>query len=143
MSDQFIYIDQNSAMYADSTPRALPVVDESTATGNFGASVYAKGGSMLRMIEAFLGADVFLDGIRQYLQKYQYRNANSNDLFVELSAASLRAGTPVNVTQYMANWIQQRQTARIVTQPVSSAPRSADHLSAVRAVAPPQPATLW
>ena len=127
MSDQFIFIDQSSAMRYDSTPQAHPVVDEEEATGSFAQNSYAKGGSLLRMLEGFLGSDVFLDGIQQYLQRYQYRSANSNDLFEELSAASLRVGRPVNVSQYMANWIQQRQTASsaaiVACSPVVSASR--------------------
>lgn len=50
---------------------------------------YNKGASMLRMLSDVLGADVFKQGIRAYLQKMQYSNANDFDLFSTLTDVSV------------------------------------------------------
>ena len=58
----------------------------------FDSLTYEKGAACLRMIETFLGEDIFREGIRNYIKKFQYQNASSDDLFGELTAIS---GQPV------------------------------------------------
>ena len=58
----------------------------------FDSLTYEKGAACLRMIETFLGEDIFREGIRSYIKKFQYQNASSEDLWGELSAVS---GQPV------------------------------------------------
>ena len=58
----------------------------------FDALTYEKGAACLRMIETFLGEDIFREGIRSYIKKFQYQNASSDDLWGELTAIS---GQPV------------------------------------------------
>jgi len=38
---------------------------------------YEKGGSILQMIESYLGEEIFRKGINRFLSKYKYRNAKS------------------------------------------------------------------
>lgn len=59
----------------------------------FDALTYEKGGACLRMIEQFLGEDVFRQGIRLYIKRYQYQNAKAADLWAVLEEAS---GQPVS-----------------------------------------------
>ena len=58
----------------------------------FDALTYEKGASVLRMLEQFLGDDVFRRGIRAYITAHQYGNAPASDLWAALEAAS---GQPV------------------------------------------------
>ena len=58
----------------------------------FDALTYEKGASVLRMLEQFLGDDVFRQGIREYIKTHQYGNAPASDLWAALEAAS---GQPV------------------------------------------------
>lgn len=58
----------------------------------FDALTYEKGASVLRMLEQFLGDDVFRRGIREYITAHQYGNAPASDLWAALEAAS---GQPV------------------------------------------------
>jgi puromycin-sensitive aminopeptidase len=58
----------------------------------FDALTYEKGAACLRMLETFLGEDLFREGIRRYIKKFQYQNAAAEDLWDELSDAS---GQPV------------------------------------------------
>ncbi len=59
----------------------------------FDALTYEKGAACLRMIEQFLGEGPFREGIRRYIQKYQFQNATADQLWAELDAAS---GQPVS-----------------------------------------------
>jgi puromycin-sensitive aminopeptidase len=59
----------------------------------FDALTYEKGAACLRMIEQFLGEDVFRKGVRDYMKVHQYRNTAAADLWAALGAAS---GQPVS-----------------------------------------------
>jgi aminopeptidase N len=58
----------------------------------FDAIAYEKGASVLRMIESYVGADTFRNGVNAYLQAHAYANATSEDFWKSLSASS---GKPV------------------------------------------------
>lgn len=68
---------------------------------------YAKGGSILRMLDDFIGNDVFRQGLSIYLKKYSYANAKTNDLWDALSEASKLNGKDYNVSEIMSTWILQ------------------------------------
>ncbi len=68
----------------------------------FDAISYAKGGSVLRMIESYLSPKVFQGGISNYLKKYKYKNAQASDLWNELSKVS---NAPIK--SIMESWIKQ------------------------------------
>ena len=63
---------------------------------------YQKGSSVLKMLEAYLGEDVFRDGIRHYLRTHRYANTVTRDLWDALEAVS---GVPVG--EIMHTWIFQ------------------------------------
>src|SRR5215467_3877133 len=63
---------------------------------------YGKGASILRMIEAYIGADNFRKGVAKYLEKFRYSNAAGSDLWTHLQEAS---GTEVN--RIMEGWISK------------------------------------
>ena len=54
----------------------------------FDEIAYEKGGSILRMLDLYLGEKVFRDGLRSYIKKYQYKNASAPNLWNELENAS-------------------------------------------------------
>jgi puromycin-sensitive aminopeptidase len=62
------------------------------ATEAFDLITYEKGGAVLRMIEGYLGAAVFRDGIRRYMRRHAGGNATADDLWRALGEAS---GQPV------------------------------------------------
>jgi puromycin-sensitive aminopeptidase len=72
------------------------------ADGMFDTLTYQKGGSVLRMLERWLGGDAFRAGVRHYLQRYQYANTETTDLWDALEDAT---GHPVR--QIMDSWIFQ------------------------------------
>jgi puromycin-sensitive aminopeptidase len=69
----------------------------------FDVLTYEKGAAVLRMLEQFLGAEVFRKGISAYLKKHQYNNTETGDLWDALETAS---GQPVR--SMMDTWIFQQ-----------------------------------
>lgn len=47
---------------------------------------YEKGGTVLHMLEAYIGKEVFRKGLHNYLKKYAYSNATKSDLWNSISA---------------------------------------------------------
>ena len=68
----------------------------------FDLLTYQKGGAVLRMLEMYLGADEFREGIRRYLDEHRYGNAETTDLW---DAIEETTGEPVRAT--MDSWIFQ------------------------------------
>ena len=54
----------------------------------FDLLTYEKGASVLRMLEQHLGPDVFREGVRLYLERHRYANAETTDLWRALGDAS-------------------------------------------------------
>ncbi len=83
-------------------PIQQPVATEAEANSAFDDITYQKGQSFLRMLEDFLGEDVFRDGVRRYMAAHKYSNTTTADLWSALSEAS---GKPVN--DIAPGWTQQ------------------------------------
>ncbi|OWZ06601.1 Puromycin-sensitive aminopeptidase [Phytophthora megakarya] len=60
---------------------------------------YAKGASVIRMLSEYLGRDVFYRGIHEYLVKFSYRNAQTQDLWESLEQAS-----GLHITSLASGW---------------------------------------
>jgi len=54
----------------------------------FDLLTYEKGASVLRMLEQHLGPDVFREGVRLYLERHRYANAETTDLWKALGDAA-------------------------------------------------------
>jgi puromycin-sensitive aminopeptidase len=72
------------------------------AEAMFDVLTYQKGGSVLRMLEQYLGEETFRRGIGRYLQQHHHANTETSDLWDALEAES---GEPVRAT--MDSWIFQ------------------------------------
>jgi puromycin-sensitive aminopeptidase len=72
------------------------------AQGMFDVLTYQKGGSVLRMLEQFLGPDVFREGINDYLTTHSHGNTETSDLWDALERSSGRS-----VRTIMDTWINQ------------------------------------
>ena len=69
-------------------PIEYPVISPSDADGMFDLITYEKGGSILRMLEQFLGEETFRDGVSLYLSKHSYGNTETDDLWNSLEEVS-------------------------------------------------------
>jgi len=64
------------------------VRDPQDCRAMFDLLTYEKGASVLRMLEQHLGADAFRAGVRLYLERHRYANAETTDLWKALGDAS-------------------------------------------------------
>ncbi len=69
-------------------PIEFPVERPEEAAGMFDVLTYEKGASVLRMLEQYLGAEKFRDGIRLYFQRHAYANAETTDLWDALEEST-------------------------------------------------------
>ncbi|PYJ62212.1 MAG: aminopeptidase, partial [Verrucomicrobia bacterium] len=83
-------------------PIQQPIATEAEANSAFDDITYKKGQSFLRMLESFLGEDVFCDGIRRYIAAHKYSNSTTADLWNALSEASQKP-----VAEIAAGWTEQ------------------------------------
>jgi puromycin-sensitive aminopeptidase len=83
-------------------PISCRVENARQAAERFDVITYWKGAAVVRMIEAFLGAEAFRDGVRSYLRRYAERNATADDFWRELARASSR-----DVTAIANAWIRE------------------------------------
>jgi puromycin-sensitive aminopeptidase len=100
------------------------VISPDDTRGMFDVLTYEKGGSVLRMLELYLGEKIYRDGIRQYLAQHSYANTVTTDLWDALEGAS---GQPVR--NLMNTWILQGghplvslENGRISQQPFAYGP---------------------
>jgi puromycin-sensitive aminopeptidase len=88
----------------DSTrPIEFEVTSPSEAEGMFDILTYEKGGAVLRMLEQYLGEDVFRDGVRRYLTQHEYGNTETTDLWDAIETVA--GDEPVR--RIMDSWIFQ------------------------------------
>ena len=83
-------------------PIQQPIKTEVEANSAFDDITYRKGMSFIRMLESYLGEDVFRDGIRKYIAKHKLSNTTTTDLWNALGEAS---GKPV--ADIAAAWTEQ------------------------------------
>lgn len=73
---------------ANTHPIYAEVHSPAQATENFDAITYEKGASVVRMVENYLGANVFRSGVRKYIRRHREGNAEAADLWKALEEAS-------------------------------------------------------
>ena len=99
-------VEREAAMAVDGLHATRPVEFHvgrpEEAQGMFDVLTYQKGGSVLRMLEQFIGPDVFREGINDYLTTHSYGNTETADLWDALERSSGRA-----VRTIMDTWINQ------------------------------------
>ncbi len=66
----------------------------------FDLLTYEKGASVLRMLEQHLGPDTFRDGVRLYLRRHAYANAETTDLWRALGEAARQP-----IPEVMDGWV--------------------------------------
>ena len=103
---QFVSSDTNRALSLDGLRNSHPIEQEVSNPAQIGelfdAISYSKGGSILRMLESFLGEETFRQGLNKYLTTHQYDNAERTDLWNALADVS---GEPV--AEIMDSWVLQ------------------------------------
>lgn len=108
MMDQFVLdkTQQGLALDALSTshPISVSVKDPNEIEAIFDAISYAKGASILNMLQVFLGDDIFRKGLNEYLKTHAYRNADTNNLWTVFTK---HTNNSYDVKAIMDTWTQQ------------------------------------
>jgi puromycin-sensitive aminopeptidase len=97
-------VSRAAAMIVDglhsSRPIEYPVGAPKDADAMFDVLTYEKGASVIRMLEQYLGPELFRNGIRDYLKRHAYANADTKDLWVSLGRVAEQP-----VPKLMNKWI--------------------------------------
>lgn len=140
---QFAVDDQQLALKIDSLEHTHPVEvtighpDEIRSI--FDAISYQKGASVIHMLQNYLGAEPFKEGLRHYLKKHSYKNTHTIDLWQALEDVTKKP-----VKNFMGAWTSQSG------YPIVTVTQNNDHISVEQAkfVTNPlsearQDTTLW
>ncbi|MCU1413699.1 MAG: aminopeptidase [Microbacteriaceae bacterium] len=91
----FQAMEKSWAYRQDQLPSTHPVVatinDLQDVQVNFDGITYAKGGSVLKQLVAWVGEDAFFAGVAAYFKKHEYGNTELTDLLTELETTSGRS----------------------------------------------------
>jgi len=101
----FQAMEKSWAYRQDQLPSTHPVFatinDLEDVQVNFDGITYAKGGSVLKQLVAWVGIDAFYAGVAAYFKKHAYGNTELADLFTELEATSGR-----ELTEWSKLWLE-------------------------------------
>lgn len=101
----FNAMEKTWAYRQDQLPSTHPIVAEindlQDVQVNFDGITYAKGGSVLKQLTAWVGIEAFFAGVSQYFQKHSWGNTELSDLLVELEQTSGR-----ELTGWAEKWLE-------------------------------------
>jgi len=83
-------------------PIQTPVENDTRAMDVFDSITYAKGAAVLRMLEGYLGEDVFRAGVRGYMRAHRFSSTTTADFWHHLSAASSQ-----DIGKLVTGWTEQ------------------------------------
>lgn len=114
MMEQFITEDLQSVMTTDaletSHPISIVVGHPDEISEIFDKISYQKGASIIRMMDHYLTSETLRSGLSNYLQKYEYRAAEQDDLWRVLTEQAHKDNSipnKVTVKQIMDTWTLQ------------------------------------
>ena len=101
----FNAMEKSWAYRQDQLPSTHPVVatinDLEDVQVNFDGITYAKGGSVLKQLTAWVGIDAFFSGVSAYFQKHSWGNTELSDLLAELEVTSGR-----DLSAWSRKWLE-------------------------------------
>jgi aminopeptidase N len=105
--EQFVATESAAAKRRDSLTDVQPIrIDvnhpDEISTIFDPSIVYAKGGTVLRMLLSYVGEADFQKGLRAYFKKHAYANTEGADLWNAIAEASSK-----DIGEFMAGWLNQ------------------------------------
>ncbi len=101
----FQAMEKSWAYRQDQLPSTHPIVatinDLDDVQINFDGITYAKGGSVLKQLVAYVGREAFFTGVTNYFRAHAWKNAELADLLRELEKTSKR-----DLTTWSAKWLE-------------------------------------
>ncbi|XP_076056130.1 endoplasmic reticulum aminopeptidase 1-like [Oratosquilla oratoria] len=111
MQEQFVLAKIQPALGLDSLlashPISTPVHDPAQIEAIFDTISYKKGASIIGMLESFIGRQVLQEGLKLYLETYQYSSADTDNLWGALAKTAAQMNNPVDVKAIMDTWTLQ------------------------------------
>lgn len=106
MWTQYIGDEKIGALYLDSLNNTHPIEVDVTNPEEineiFDAISYNKGSCIIRMLEEYLGEEIFREGLKHYMNKFKYDNADTDDLWNSMEEISKKP-----VKKLMHSWTKQ------------------------------------
>ncbi|XP_075149946.1 glutamyl aminopeptidase [Haematobia irritans] len=107
LMDQFLVTALHSVMNFDSTPASHPIIQTVETPAQiseiFDTISYDKGASLIRMLEDIVGVERFEEAVTNYLIKFQYQNAITDDFLTEVQ----NTDPGFDVKLMMRTWTEQ------------------------------------
>ena len=101
----FANVEKSWAYQQDQLPTTHPISTDAsnieTVEQNFDGITYAKGASVLKQLQAYVGRENFFAGVRRHFSKHAWGNATFNDLLGHLEDASGR-----DLSFWAAEWLK-------------------------------------
>ena len=88
-------------------PINVEVKNVGAIEGVFDRISYEKGGTVLKMIEDYVGKEVFRQGLHLYLKRNAYSNATKNDLWESIDKAARIKRRKVRAREVASKWINR------------------------------------
>ncbi|GAA1171590.1 aminopeptidase N [Corynebacterium glaucum] len=108
----FATVEKAWAYSQDQLPSTHPIAadapDIETAEQNFDGITYAKGASVLKQLQAYVGYEEFFAGVRTHFDNHAYANATFDDLLAALQEASGR-----DLSDWAAQWLRTTGVSRL------------------------------
>lgn len=86
----------------------FPVATPEDARAMFDVLTYEKGCAILRMLELYVGEEVFRRGCRIYMNRHAYANTETSDLWKALDESVAENGLQISVAEMMDSWVYQK-----------------------------------
>ncbi|AKP09233.1 Aminopeptidase N [Corynebacterium pseudotuberculosis] len=101
----FANVEKSWAYHQDQLPSTHPITadasDIETVEQNFDGITYAKDSSVLKQLQAFVGREAFLAGVRKHFANHAFANATFDDLLKAFEEASGR-----DLSQWADQWLK-------------------------------------
>ncbi|MDK8879943.1 aminopeptidase N [Corynebacterium sp. MSK008] len=108
----FATVEKAWAYSQDQLPSTHPIAadapDIETAEQNFDGITYAKGASVLKQLQAYVGYEEFFAGVRKHFDNHAYSNATFDDLLGALEEASGR-----DLSNWAEQWLRTTGVSRL------------------------------
>mgnify|MGYP001610650864 CR=1 FL=1 len=105
--EDYLYGETSRGLFKDTLKSTHPIEVEVNSPQEieeiFDEISYAKGGCVLRMLEAYVGEEKFRLGVSSYLKKYAYNNAEAQDLWNSIAETT----NDSSIKELMKSWISQ------------------------------------
>lgn len=87
-------------------PICTAVNDTNETETNFDGISYSKGSAVLKQLYYLVGDQVFKTALSRYMEEFQFRNAEFNDLIQFISNAAREAGSHFDIYQWADSWVK-------------------------------------